>query len=275
MLGKTIKNEFVNRWRQVAAILGGFITFSLIVLVLGKLSKNVIVNSNFENFVLVIDGIYLFVSIGVIIALMIMPFGDFRTRFYKDQGYLTHTLPVKTSTLVTGRMICDLCMVILAAVIWPLGICIATGELNIYSHLVDNILWGISILGNTVDRALVVGVMVQIFIFVFLGILFSLWMLNAAYAFGHIFNRGRRIKSVVGFIGFAIIFELVVMLLNKISQIDALEKAINSIIEKICGSNETATAIVVFGILNTGMIVGVVLLAIVTAYIMKKHLNLE
>ncbi len=275
MLGKTIKNEFVNRWRQVAAILGGFITFSLIVFVLGKLSKNVIVNSNFENFVLVIDGIYLFVSIGVIIALMFMPFGDFRTRFYKDQGYLTHTLPVKTSTLVTGRMICDLCMVILAAVIWPLGICIATGELNIYSHLVDNILWGISILGNTVDRALVVGVMVQIFIFVFLGILFSLWMLNAAYAFGHIFNRGKRIKSVVGFIGFAIIFELVVMLLNKISQIDTLEKAINSIIEKICGSNEAATAIVVFGILNTGMIVGVVLLAIVTAYIMKKHLNLE
>ena len=57
MLGKTIKNEFVNRWRQVAAIFGGFITFSLIVLVLGKLSQSVIVNSNFKNVVLIIDGI--------------------------------------------------------------------------------------------------------------------------------------------------------------------------------------------------------------------------
>ena len=65
------------------------------------------------------------------------------------------------------------------------------------------------------------------------------------------------------------------MLLDKITQIEALEKAIDSIIQKICGSNEVATAIVVFGILNIGMIVGVVLLAIVTAYIMKKHLNLE
>ena len=275
MLGKTIKNEFVNRWRQVAAIFGGFITFSLIVLVLGKLSQSVIVNSYFKNLVLIIDGIYMFASIGVIIALMIMPFGDFRTRFYKDEGYLTHTLPVKTSTLVTGRMICDLCMVILAAVIWPLGICIAAGKANIYSQLVDNALWGIKILGNTVDRALVVGVMVQIFIFVFLGILFTLWMLNAAYAFGHMFNRGKRVKSVAGFIGFAIIFELVIMLLDKITQIEALEKAIDSIIQKICGSNEVATAIYVFGILNIGMIVGVVLLAIVTAYIMKKHLNLE
>ena len=64
----------------------------------------------------------------------------FRTRFYKDQAYLTHTLPVKTSTILVARMVCDIVLVIGISISWVISLCIAFGDAGFYKDLVDFIL---------------------------------------------------------------------------------------------------------------------------------------
>lgn len=65
----------------------------------------------FAVFVKLVDVMFALAMFAVIVMVVLLPCLDFRNRFFKDQGYLTHTLPVKTSTLIGARLICDLVMI--------------------------------------------------------------------------------------------------------------------------------------------------------------------
>lgn len=273
MLGKCIKNEFVNRWKQVASLLGGVFTFSLVVLIMDQLDKNVINNSYYSAIVNITEVVYVLALFGAIIGMMFMPFMDFSKRFFKDQGYLTHTLPVKTSTLIVGRMVCDVCMVVLAALVYPLAACIASGNFNFFGELLDDITDLLHMVGSTADAALVLAVMVAGFIAIFMSILFSLWQLNTAYAFGHMFNKGKRILSVVGYIALWVIFEMVMVLLNKILEIPGIHNWISGVIDNI--ESSAGSMLLVLSMIDIGMLLGVAVLAVATSFILKNHLNLE
>ncbi len=275
MLGKCIKNEFVNRWKQVAALLGGILIFSVVVLDMGILNDKVIKNDNdtYNAIVMITEVIYVCALIAAIVGMMLLPFLDFSKRFFKDQGYLTNTLPVKTSTLVVGRMVCDVCMVVLAALVYPLAGCIATGDFGFFLEIGDKITYWLNIAGSNVDAALVWAVIVAAFIAVFLGILFSLWQLNTAYAFGHIFNKGKRLLSVAAYIVLWIIFECVMILLNKLVEIPGIHKWLSDAADSI--ETSVGSMLLVLSLIDIGMLLGVVVLAVATSYILKDHLNLE
>ncbi|MGN0152731.1 MAG: hypothetical protein ACI39Q_09690 [Wujia sp.] len=273
MLGKCIKYEVVNRWRQVVSILSGLLIFSVIVLGMTKLDEHVIDNRYYSAFTAIVIGIYVFAYFAVIIGLLLLPCADFSKRFFKDQGYLTHTLPVKSSTLITGRMICDVCMVLVMAIVYPIALSVATWDWSFFEEIIDNVTNYLHWAGSSVDRVMVLGVFVASVIAVFLGVLFSLWQINTAYTFGHIFNQGKRILSVVGYFALWVIFGLVMMLLNKICEIDAVQ----DFLVRQLGDIETSVgaSLLVISIVDVGMLIGVVLLAIATSYMCKHHLNLE
>lgn len=273
MLGKCIKNEFVNRWKQVAALLIGILVFSVIVLIMGKLDKNVIENDTYSAVVTITQVVYVFALMVAILGMVIMPVSDFSKRFFKDQGYLTNTLPVKTSTMVAGRMVCDLCMVVLAALVYPLALSIASGKTEFFEGLVDDITRLLSMTGSNVDRAMVVATFVAGFIAVFLSVLFSLWQINTAYAFGHMFNKGKRAWSVAAYVALWIIFELVKILLNKIAEIPGVQNWLSNLSDNI--ETSAGSMLLVLSVIDIGMLLGVVVLAVATSYILKNHLNLE
>lgn len=273
MLGKCIKNEFVNRWKQVAALLGGILIFSVVVLIMGKLDDNVIENDIYSAVVSITQVAYVFALMVAIFGMVIMPVSDFSKRFFKDQGYLTNTLPVKTSTMVAARMVCDLCMVVLAALVYPLALSIASGKTEFFKGLVDEITGLFSMMGRNVDRAMLVATFVAGFIAVFLGVLFSLWQINTAYAFGHMFNKGKRVWSVAAYIALWIIFELVMILLNKIAEIPGVHNWVSNLSDNI--ETSIGSMLLVLSLIDIGMLFSVIVLAVATSYILKNHLNLE
>lgn len=121
MLGKCIKNEFVNRSGLVGMISAGVMLFAVIVLGLDKL-YNVVGTTAFAVFVKLVDVMFALAMFAVIVMVVLLPCLDFRNRFFKDQGYLTHTLPVKTSTLIGARLICDLVMIAWMVAVYGLAV---------------------------------------------------------------------------------------------------------------------------------------------------------
>lgn len=129
MLGKLFKHEFKNTAKVMLLIYGMFAIITL----LGTfvLSSDAVRNeaSSAANIMLVASMIFYMLSV---FALFIVTYVYMCVHFYKsmysDQGYLTHTLPVKSSTLFHVKlgtsmvwMVCSLALLVLSIFLFLLG----------------------------------------------------------------------------------------------------------------------------------------------------------
>ena len=107
MLGKLIKNEFVNRWKSILGIYGIISVLGLLYALVNFLHEDVGVNNRyFELFgaiIVITFALSIYISMVVIV---LQSFGDYNKRFFKEQAYLTHTLPVKTYCKNGLRFMC-------------------------------------------------------------------------------------------------------------------------------------------------------------------------
>ena len=252
MLGKCIKNEFVNRSGLVGMISAGVMLFAVIVLGLDKL-YNVVGTTAFA----------------VIVMVVLLPCLDFRNRFFKDQGYLTHTLPVKTSTLIGARLICDLVMIAWMVAVYGLAVCVATGNFEVFSDFVGFVQQFLSMSGMIVDRSLIVLDGVLALLMMWLGVMCNIWTINAAYAFGHAFTKGKRIWSVVFFALIQMIYGILVVVFSEILS----KQDIDLFLEQI--SSTAKQYLVVLMTVTIIEVVGIAVLAVATTLTCKHKLNLE
>lgn len=268
MLGKCIKNEFVNRSGLVGMISAGVMLFAVIVLGLDKL-YNVVGTTAFAVFVKFVDVMFALVMFAVIVMVVLLPCLDFRNRFFKDQGYLTHTLPVKTSTLIGARLICDLVMIAWMVAVYGLAVCVATGNFEVFSDFVGFVQQFLSMSGMIVDRSLIVLDGVLVLLMMWFGVLFNIWTINAAYVFGHSFTKGKRVWSVVFFGLLEVLYGVLVVILGEI-----LTKAdIELYMEQI--SSTAKQYLVVLSSATIMEVIGIAVLAVATTLTCKHKLNLE
>lgn len=268
MLGKCIKNEFVNRSGLVGMISAGVMIFAVIVLGLDKL-YNVVGTTAFAVFVKLVDVMFALTMFAVIVMVVLLPCLDFRNRFFKDQGYLTHTLPVKTSTLIGARLICDLVMIAWMAAVYGLAVCVATGNFEVFSDFVGFVQQFLSMSGMTVDRSLIVLDGVLVLLMMWLGVMCNIWTINAAYAFGHAFKKWERIWSVVFFALIQMICGILVVVFNEILS----KQDIDLFLEQI--SSTAKQYLVVLVTVTIIEVVGIAVLAVATTLTCKHKLNLE
>lgn len=268
MLGKCIKNEFVNRSGLVGMISAGVMLFAVIVLGLDKL-YNVVGTTAFAVFVKLVDVMFALTIFAMIVMVVLLPCLDFRNRFFKDQGYLTHTLPVKTSTLIGARLICDLVMIAWMAAVYGLAVCVATGNFEVFSDFVGFVQQFLSMSGMTVDRSLIVLDGVLALLMMWLGVMCNIWTINAAYAFGHAFTKWERIWSVVFFALIQMICGILVVVFNEILS----KQDIDLFLEQI--SSTAKQYLIVLVTVTIIEVVGIAVLAVATTLTCKHKLNLE
>lgn len=272
MLGKCIKNEFVNRIGQVASLLIGILIFSGVVALLNAIKPS-ISNEYMNMFIGLVNVLFMIAMMIVVFALIFLPCTDFSNRFFKDQGYLTHTLPVKTSTLVVARMICDIVMVTLLAVVYPLCICIATRNFDFFGELIYAIEQFFAMGGGMVERSMLVMDGILMIVSIWLGVLSTLWSINTAYSFGHAFSKHKRLMSVLGYIGLMIICFLLTILASEIFSMPGVISALENISESI--NTEAGAFMIIFLAIDTVELIAVAVLAVATSWICKHKLNLE
>ena len=261
MLGKCIKNEFVNRSGLVGMISAGVMLFAVIVLGLDKL-YNVVGTTAFAVFVKLVDVMFALAMFAVIVMVVLLP-------CFKDQGYLTHTLPVKTSTLIGARLICDLVMIAWMVAVYGLAVCVATGNFEVFSDFVGFVQQFLSMSGMTVDRGLIVLDGVLALLMMWLGVMCNIWTINAAYAFGHAFTKGKRIWSVVFFALIQMIYGILVVVFSEILS----KQDIDLFLEQI--SSTAKQYLIVLVTVTIIEVVGIAVLSVATTLTCKHKLNLE
>ena len=268
MFGKLVKNEFVNRWKSIIALYLGLLIGSFVVFILG-----ILVNNIHSNFLDVLYGVTVFVFIlGFFVSgasVFMLPLDDFRKRFFKDQGYLTHTLPVKTSHLLLARTFCDITMVIGMAIVFPLSVCIASGEPDFFKAFISFFEKILSYVGINVSFTLTIVLLVVTYLSSYL---FVVWCFNYSYTIGHcMFRHAKRLMSVVFFILLSIVSSVLTSYLGQAMDHTNLWQKIY----KATGDKVIASTNIVLLITSAYMILCTGILIALTNRIFKKHLNLE
>ena len=269
MFSKLVKNEFVNRWKSILSVYAGLMIASLLMLIMTKVRTGV--SSDFFDLLFgLYAAFYALLLIASAASVFLMPLVDFRNRFFKDQGYLTHTLPVKTSSLLLSRMVCDLSMLVGMAIVYPFSICLAAGDFDFFSAVGD-------VLGRVFEAIgfdASVGLTVFLSLLLFLAsYLYSLWMFNCAYTIGHcMFQKGKRIMSVIIYFAIAIVSSIISSAFSRAMDGADLTGTLNSHSHYSAAVSTLNTILlvwIIFMVVVTGILVAV------TNLIFHKHLNLE
>jgi hypothetical protein len=269
MLGKLIKNEFVQRTKPILLILCGEIGFSFIIALL-----DVIISDKSPEALRILlkltTVLYGFVMVAGIIAVIIYIINDFRNRLFKDQGYLTHTLPVKPSAVMSARILCDTVFVAAAILGFELSASIAAWDFSAFSSFLDMIRDLCRVSNLNFSNASFMLLTVLIIAGILLTCLVSIWHFNAAYAIGHAFTGGKRAISIVAYLAISFIQYMIIYIFTYISSTDAISSAVQPLF-----TDDLAIVTFMFILIDVFDLIALVIFAIITSWICKKHLNLE
>lgn len=279
MLGKCIKNEFVNRTKQALGIILGIVGMALLTRLIDVISDSILKSTFMDVFAGFTKALYVIVIIACLVMTAFLPFLDFRQRFYKDQGYLTHTLPVKVSTMLVARMICDIVITVAISLVWILSLCIAFDDINLYRDLVRLITGFFEFTsGNSATyNTLIVGILILFMIGTCFSTLNTIWTTNAAYSFGHAFNKNKKVMSIVGLAGLVtiemIFVSCVMYVVTQAGLVWDIEADINSFSDLT--TNNLKSIFFMFLFMDIVAFVNVFAMGALTNYICKRHLNVE
>ena len=117
MLGKVLKYEMRSLAKPFLPLFGGFLAVTLLCKLSFEAASANVVRADILDLVSVMFGVLYGIYV---VALFVMSAVFIVTHFYRTmagtRGYLSHTLPVKTGTLIHAKL--------LAALIWPVIACL-------------------------------------------------------------------------------------------------------------------------------------------------------
>ena len=273
MLAKLFKDEMKGTSRLFLPLIAGFILITVLCKFAFETSFTIF---DFNNYILqTITVIFFTLYFIYIIALYVLTSVFIVVRFYQTmtgkQAYLTHTLPIKTSTLINAKLIC--------AVLWEL----ITGVLFILSlvffflghiHLSDiqTFIRDVGIIVKELNQYVNIPLFTAvIFISCILSLLSGPLMMYACVAMGHLFRTHRVLWAVVSYFIIYILIQIIATIGMFFCGYDM-----------ILWSNTATSVSNMVHIMERYMIFAVILSAgftagcyAVTNYVFHSHLNLN
>lgn len=257
MLWKLLKYDFRAMWKQFSIIWPAALALALV-------NRFTVVDGYLEFLGDTASALLVFAYGGILVAMSVVSIIFILRRFSRgllgDEGYLMHTLPVRSWQLVASKLICALFVtgINLAVALFSIVflIPIRHSELGQLGELLRRIAIG---LGKHPDTILY-GLELFLGWLVFLSL--GVTMLYLSMSLGHLFSRRRTLMSVVFFFLIQIVH--------------------NSILGRLLDSNPLTDWLRQGGFTHLAALC-VILLALIptalffagTCYILKTHLNLE
>lgn len=192
MLGKLLKYDLKWIYKVLVVFYCLAVVFSLIARGLGSIENSML----FDVLSKIAAGFAVSMAVSAVINCIMRAWARFHLNIYKDESYLTHTLPVPKSKIylskVISAIICTFTTVVV--LVGCLFICYYSAE-NL-----NRIKISLELAANTFDST-VVGLLLIISLVVFFEIVFILQAGYNGLVIGHRSNKGKMIKSII--IGFA------------------------------------------------------------------------
>ena len=258
MLGKLMKYEFKATGRVFLPLFGSLLLISILTRIFVELNLSMP------------QALGIMVSVILIIGLLVITFILTLQRFYKNllekEGYLMHTIPVKTHSLIFSKLFTASIWQILSTIVVTIAILILVLSEFSLADVFNGIETLISWTGATTAQAVIVFVETLVFLIVttFCSIL-SLYM---CMSFGLLFNKHRGIICFGFYVGLSFVIQLLTSLLTLIVGLTDIFKWFSSL--------------PVFSMIQVGFIVGIattlilgVVYFLVTRFMLSKKLNLE
>ena len=208
MLWKLIKYEFRAIWRQFAILWPA----ALVLALFNRFTLPVAENGGAfaEGGSRVLVTITMSILVGILFSMVVVSMIFIIKRFYQgllgDEGYLMHTLPVKTWQLVASKLICAVLVTAINAVIAVLSMFLLMPVQ--WMELFRGELW------EAVLRALArhpdtIVYLVELALLGLTVLILGLTTLYLSMAIGHLFQRRRVLMSVAAFFAIDILCNLV------------------------------------------------------------------
>ncbi len=260
MLGKLLKYDFRAMWKQFSMIWLAALVIALINRFTLPFNRQGGLGT--ENELLAVITISVF--IGVMCAMFVVAMVFVLTRFYRgllgDEGYLMHTLPVKTWQLVFSKLVCAVVVTVVNVLVSFLAMFlmmpinwIEVFDMELWKRLVQGML-------RQPDALLYLA---EFFLLCVVALSLMVTMVYLSMAIGHLFHRRRVLMSVVAFFALDIAGNLVISLVNELGLLGFLD-------ELAMWGGHTG-----FWVGITLLLLPAVLMFLASSYLLKHRLNLE
>ncbi|MBO5302574.1 MAG: hypothetical protein J6A92_00830 [Lachnospiraceae bacterium] len=206
MLGKLYKHEFKETAKPLIPLNLVLIVFTVIGAIM--LNTNLLQNENFEILAVTCMMLYMMSIFTVFIVTMVYLTIRFYKTMYSRQGYLTHTLPVSTSSIINTKIVVSSIWMFVATVITVLSVIILIRVLA--GNEWDSAVWQEA----SVEFPEAFGMQLSEFIIwmvvlCVVSCVASILMLFVSLAIGQLFNQHRVLASIITYIVIYIIQQIV------------------------------------------------------------------
>lgn len=267
MLSKLMKQDYLSTRRLFFPCYLVFIIISFVNKILIEIASFTAKPQNAIEFISIIGLTLYFISI---IALYVVTYVFICIHFYKtmsaEQGYLTHTLPVKTRTIINSKLLNSIIWQAVTIILVLLSfVLLLAGNMEDvtfqiifrkYSNFVETNLYM-----NTATFT------IEIIITLIISLFSSSLMFYCSIAIGHLFNKHKVGGAVISYIGIYMILQILGTLLLFFS----------GFLTFVNGDSDNF-----FYLYNKIMIYSIILSAVstiimyfITEYIFRKNLNME
>lgn len=186
MLSKLIKYEFKNTYKSLLMLFVVVILTSCLSRLLGIVTKSYMFLKTLVGIVNVLNVIFI---IGLPIIVFIMLIARYYRTMVKDEGYLTHTLPVSKNSLVLSKLIVTIIELILSVLVSISSLFVAFdifNKIKPYAKEFINII-------NSYSK-LIIPIY---FTLLFIGIIFYILLIYTSISFGQRKKENKGLFSVI------------------------------------------------------------------------------
>lgn len=188
MLGKLLKYDL--KWLYKVLIV--FYILALIFSLIGR-GFNSIENSVLFNILAQISfGIAVSMMISSLINCLMRSWVRFIYNTYKDESYLTHTLPVKKNTIYLSKVLTSIICMLTTTII--IGVCLF---ICYYSEANIEAVKSMLELAADTYNTTVINLLLIIFVVLFLELVFIVLVGYDGIIIGHRFNKNKMLKSIL------------------------------------------------------------------------------
>ena len=271
MFGKLLKYDFRSMWKQFAFIWPAALALALV----NHFTLNSFVTSA-SNTRQTVSGVAMLVYVAILMAMFIVALVFTIQRFFKgllgDEGYLMHTLPVKSRLLIASKLLAAVAATALSILVAILSILVVAPIQ--WGHIGD-MFRGLGYLFTHWNIHMTQGVLLllELLLFICVGMAQGYLQLYLAMAIGQLFNKNRIAMSVVAYIAVNAAMSVLLGVLGSMNfhPLQALgELLVNT--SSLSGQGAAHLALWI-GIIWTGALGALYFFG--TEYILRKKLNLE
>lgn len=201
MLRKLIKYDLMADWKKYSVLYAATLLVSVMLFITGKITERIHNNRMLEIVESMFGILFTTLIVAIAVAVVVLTVMRFYKNVMRDEGYLTHTLPVHTWEILTSKLISSYIWFLSAMIACGVCLGIGTGEPFWVFEFFEELADAFSQMPDPVEKSLAIQFLTIIAVSVVLAPFFIMTHTYFCFALGNLSNSHKLGISVLAFFG--------------------------------------------------------------------------